>query len=136
MHRTPRYFPSTKLALTAIMTLVLPVLSLGLAACSAGGGGGKDASSSSASGAGGVDFTSANSSGPGSGAGGSVGLGTGSGGGVNCEGLLPVTIRDFTAQTSPDFEQGNNVDDKGIVTADLGPDFKPVYAGNPNTVTT
>src|ERR1041384_5787793 len=63
------------------------------------------------------------------------GAGSGAGGGANCNGQLPITIRDFTTQ-NPDFEPGNYVDDKGIVTADLGADGKPVYAGNPNTPTT
>ncbi|HLL23145.1 MAG TPA: DUF4215 domain-containing protein, partial [Kofleriaceae bacterium] len=54
---------------------------------------------------------------------------------------LPVTIvyRDFRgfdlAGGHPDFEHFNGAE-TGIVTADLGPDHKPVYAGNPRTATT
>ncbi len=55
-------------------------------------------------------------------------------GGVACDGMLPVTIRDFQA-SHPDFESYIGVD-PGIVLPDLGPDQKPVYAGqagNPST---
>lgn len=135
--RSPRFNLIRSWGLASLLIVVFPAL----VACSAGGGGGKESSASgssgsgsSASGAGGLDLAS--SSGPGSGTGGNVGVGVGAGGGVSCEGLLPVTIRDFTTQTSPDFEQGNNVDDKAIVAPDLGADFKPVYAGSPTTVTT
>lgn len=109
--------------------ILAPALAL-IAACSAGG---KDAGSSGSgmgsngSGAGGFNPTV--------GSGNGSGAGSGSGGGANCNGMLPVTIRDFTT-SHPDFEQGNNVDDKGIVTQDLGADGLPVYNGNPNTPTT
>ncbi len=60
---------------------------------------------------------------------------SGSGGAPpDCGSDLTGLIRDFK-QSHPDFEYtiGN---DLGIVTPALGPDGKPVYAGNPNTPTT
>src|SRR5262245_58022837 len=116
----------SEVALHQVAWLVVPSILL-LTACSAGGGG------TSSHGAG--------SGGSGSGVGGgfntgpSSGAGPGAGCGANCNGQLPIIIRDFTTQ-NPDFEPGNNVDDKNIVTPDLGADGKPVYAGNPNTATT
>ncbi|RMH00140.1 MAG: fibro-slime domain-containing protein [Deltaproteobacteria bacterium] len=53
---------------------------------------------------------------------------------ANCESTIPVTIRDFHA-SHPDFESYIG-EDPGIVLPDLGPDGKPVYAGqagNPST---
>ncbi|MBI4702485.1 MAG: fibro-slime domain-containing protein [Deltaproteobacteria bacterium] len=47
---------------------------------------------------------------------------------------LVGTIRDFKIE-HPDFEYAIAVD-PGIVQQDLGPDGKPVYAGNPTTPTT
>jgi fibro-slime domain-containing protein len=81
----------------------------------------------------------------GSGAGGGIDITVGSGGsasngsgtagsGGNCDGMLPVTIRDFQAYHT-DFETFLG-DDKGIVKPDLGADGKPVYNGNPTTATT
>jgi fibro-slime domain-containing protein len=61
--------------------------------------------------------------------------GGGTGSGISCSGELPVIVRDFTT-TNPDFEPGNYVDDRNIVGPELGPDNKPVYAGNPKTTTT
>lgn len=55
---------------------------------------------------------------------------------------LTGTIRDFTPQVSggyaahPDFENGSFGLDLGIVTATLGADKQPVYAGQPVTPTT
>jgi fibro-slime domain-containing protein len=57
------------------------------------------------------------------------------GGGQNCGTTLPVTIRDFSPTTQPDFEYVI-ADDRGMVEADLGSDHKPVYAGMPDTPTT
>jgi fibro-slime domain-containing protein len=59
----------------------------------------------------------------------------GSGGASGCGDMLPVTIRDFSPTTQPDFEYTIS-DDRGMVENDLGSDHKPVYAGNPTTVTT
>jgi fibro-slime domain-containing protein len=59
---------------------------------------------------------------------------TGAGGGDNCDGKLPVTIRDFHAYHT-DFETFLG-GEKGIVKVDLGADGKPVYNGNPTTATT
>jgi len=60
----------------------------------------------------------------------------------NCDAPLPgppklkVTIRDFK-DTHPDMERAMMGGlDTGIVTNDLGPDDKPVYAGTPTTFTT
>jgi fibro-slime domain-containing protein len=64
-----------------------------------------------------------------------TGTGTGKGEDINCNGELPVIIRDFTT-SNPDFEQGNNIDDRNIVGPELGTDNKPIYAGNPTTATT
>ena len=47
---------------------------------------------------------------------------------------LTGVIRDFH-KSHPDFETTIG-DDRGIVAADLGSDGKPVYAGNPTTLTT
>lgn len=93
---------------------------------SGAGGASHSTSGADATGVGGLDIT---------GGGGATSTGSGLGGGVNCNGMLTVVIRDFTT-SHPDFEQGNNVDDPGIVGPDLGADGKPVYAGNPNTPTT
>jgi fibro-slime domain-containing protein len=49
---------------------------------------------------------------------------------------LRATVRDFH-DTHPDFERSGYLgDDRGIVEDVLGPDDKPVYAGNPTTPTT
>ncbi len=47
---------------------------------------------------------------------------------------LPVTVRDFKAE-HPDFEDVIG-EDEGIVEATLAGDGKPIYAGNPTTLTT
>lgn len=47
---------------------------------------------------------------------------------------IPIVLRDFKI-AHPDFEGATGVD-LGIVTNTLGPDGKPVYAGNPTTPTT
>lgn len=79
-------------------------------------------------------------SGSGTGTGGDLGFPTGSGGATgaggsdDCGSELLGTIRDFKA-SHPDFEDFTG-DDKNIVLPDLGPDGKPVYAGNPTTDTT
>jgi fibro-slime domain-containing protein len=53
----------------------------------------------------------------------------------DCEMVLPATVRDFQ-EAHPDFEYEIDVD-PGIVLPDLGPDDKPVYAGqNGNPTTT
>jgi fibro-slime domain-containing protein len=51
--------------------------------------------------------------------------------------VLHTTVRDFH-RTQTDFELPlvGNVDDRGMVEPVLGPDQKPVYAGNPTTRTT
>jgi fibro-slime domain-containing protein len=51
--------------------------------------------------------------------------------------VLHTTVRDFR-KTQTDFELPlvGNVDDRGMVESVLGPDQKPVYAGNPTTRTT
>jgi fibro-slime domain-containing protein len=41
---------------------------------------------------------------------------------------LQAVVRDFK-DTFPDIEQGNNVDDRGVVATMLGPDDKPVFLG-------
>ncbi|MBW2455262.1 MAG: fibro-slime domain-containing protein, partial [Deltaproteobacteria bacterium] len=89
------------------------------------GGGG--ASSSSGSGAGSSSGLGGNMSSSTSGNGGGAGQG-------ECGSELHGTIRDFQ-QAHPDFEYVIQ-DDLGIVEEDLGPDGKPVYAGNPTTPTT
>ncbi|UQA57157.1 fibro-slime domain-containing protein [Polyangium aurulentum] len=48
---------------------------------------------------------------------------------------IEVTLRDFSA-AHPDFEELAIGLDLGIVAPTLGPDDKPVYAGNPTTPTT
>jgi len=59
----------------------------------------------------------------------------------DCDAPLPAdrialegTLRDFHA-SHPDFET-TIADDRGIVADELGPDGKPVYAGDPTTPTT
>ena len=52
----------------------------------------------------------------------------------NCGHTLPAVVRDFSAD-HPDFE-GTLGTDRGIVESMLGPDGKPVYAGEPTTPTT
>lgn len=47
---------------------------------------------------------------------------------------IPATVRDFL-QDHPDFESAIG-DDPGIVKASLADDGKPIYAGNPVTLTT
>lgn len=111
-----------------------------LCGCDAGGDiAGK--TTSSGSGGGSQSTGASGSTGGESGSGGaggsliSVGPGAGAGGSVDCGGGLTVILRDFTT-SNHDFEPGNNVDDLGVVTPDLGADGKPVYAGNPTTPTT
>jgi fibro-slime domain-containing protein len=54
--------------------------------------------------------------------------------------VLPITLRDFKAWGEPgghaDFERGIVMLDPGIVTSKLGPDGKPVYAGQNGNPTT
>jgi fibro-slime domain-containing protein len=68
------------------------------------------------------------------GSGGSASNGSGMGGGDNCNGMLPVIVRDFKSHYT-DFETFLG-EEKGIVKPDLGADGKPVYNGNPKTATT
>lgn len=63
-----------------------------------------------------------------------VGGAGGGGGGPNCNTVLKAIVRDFSV-SHPDFEYTIG-DDLGIVQSMLGPDAKPVYAGNPTTPTT
>ncbi|APR82115.1 Multiple EGF-like-domain protein 3 precursor [Minicystis rosea] len=63
------------------------------------------------------------------------GTGTGTGGGDPCGVVIHAIIRDFSPTTHPDFEYTTG-DDKDIVLSDLGSDKKPVYGGNPTTITT
>lgn len=58
----------------------------------------------------------------------------GSDGELECDDVLVAVVRDFQI-AHPDFESGSGVD-PGIVEFMLGPDDKPVYAGNPTTPTT
>ncbi len=75
--------------------------------------------------------------------GGTTGSETGAGNSTPaCEDKILVVFRDFRGCSDdkgprhPDFEQGNNVPDRGIVEATLGPDQKPVYAhGSKKTLT-
>lgn len=53
----------------------------------------------------------------------------------DCENVLYATVRDFSPETHPDFEY-NIESDPGIVLPDLGPDDKPVYAGQNGNPTT
>jgi fibro-slime domain-containing protein len=53
---------------------------------------------------------------------------------VPCSDQLRVVVRDFK-DTHPDFESSVGAD-PGIVLRELGNDDKPVYAGNPTTLTT
>lgn len=116
---------------------------LAASACSAdgsasgSGASGPGASSSSGSGSGGAGGHASGSS---SGIGGGIditvgsGAGGGAGGAASCGSELAGVVRDFMS-SHPDFEAYLG-DDKGIVMPDLGPDKKPVYAGNPSTPTT
>lgn len=52
----------------------------------------------------------------------------------NCANILQATVRDFKVE-HPDFEYMNG-EDPGIVLYDLGPDDKPVYAGQDGNWTT
>ncbi|HRI62829.1 MAG TPA: fibro-slime domain-containing protein [Polyangium sp.] len=66
-----------------------------------------------------------------------VGVGGSAGGGgapVTCNPVLKAIVRDFSIN-HPDFEYTVDVD-PGIVATTLGADGKPVYAGNPTTLTT
>jgi len=113
--------------------LGVALLVTGLCACSDDEGG------SLFNGAGGAWSSSSGSSGVGasSGLGGNMSSSTssnGTGGQTECGNELQGTIRDFQ-QSHPDFEYVIQVD-PGIVEEDLGPDGKPVYAGNPTTPTT
>jgi fibro-slime domain-containing protein len=126
-----------------LLSCLAPLAFALLTACSSGNGGGHGcggsgghatssgtaSSSSSGTGAGGMGlgggFNVTTSSGSG-------GMGTGGG---ECGAVLKAMIRDFSPTTHPDFENATG-DDPGIVTADLGSDGKPVYAGNPTTPTT
>lgn len=66
--------------------------------------------------------------------GGGDGTDGGDGGDPDCDDILVAVVRDFQA-SHPDFEYVIQVD-PGIVEAQIGPDQKPVYAGNPTTPTT
>ena len=109
------------------------------AACSDSSG---TTQSSSGSGGTGSSLSTNGSSGSGAGgdvnitigSGGSASNGSGMGGGDNCNGMLPVTVRDFKSHYT-DFETFLG-EEKGIVKPDLGADGKPVYNGNPTTATT
>jgi fibro-slime domain-containing protein len=59
---------------------------------------------------------------------------SGAGGAAACGNVLTAIVRDFN-DSHPDFEDAV-ADDRGIVRDELGPDLKPVYAGNPRTATT
>jgi len=65
--------------------------------------------------------------------------GNGAGAGANCSGLYGV-VRDFEMGTTsgghPDFQSPPVQDDRGIVTATLGSDGKPVYAHQGGTTPT
>jgi fibro-slime domain-containing protein len=98
---------------------------VGLSEGSGSGSGGANSTNGSG---GGLGLPAANGSGNGSGA------GSGAGGNNGCGSVLTGIIRDFQA-SHPDFE-GTLGDDKGIVEQNLGADGKPVYAGNPTTLTT
>jgi fibro-slime domain-containing protein len=109
---------------------------LALLACSSGGGNtggggsGTGAGSGTSTGTGtGGDFTIITDTAT------STDTGTGTGTGTDCGALLKGIIRDFSPTTHPDFENATG-DDRGIVSATLGADHKPVYAGNPTTPTT
>jgi fibro-slime domain-containing protein len=99
---------------------------LGLSEGSGSGG----SNSSGSSGSGGLDLTT----GAGNGSGTPTGAGSGAGGNNGCGSVLSGILRDFR-QDHPDFE-GTLGFDPGIVQQTLGPDGKPVYAGNPTTPTT
>ena len=67
---------------------------------------------------------------------------TGTGNKITCDDKIQVVFRDFRGCSDdqgprhPDFEQGNNVPDKGIVEPALGADQKPVYAHGANRTLT
>ena len=107
----------------------------GAATSTGTGTGGLDTSAGTSGTTGGVGTMGSASGGSGTaGTTGGVGTSGSTGGGGNCDGLLPVTIRDFHA-SHPDFESYIG-SDPGIVEVDLGVDKKPVYAGqagNPST---
>jgi len=52
-----------------------------------------------------------------------------------CEHVLQAMVRDFK-EDHPDFESDDEGTDPGIVLPDLGPDNKPVYAGENDNPTT
>ncbi|HEY3498378.1 MAG TPA: fibro-slime domain-containing protein [Polyangiaceae bacterium] len=84
---------------------------------------------------------------PGSGGGAGIGSG-GLQGGVQCDGLgktLKGLLRDFQAETNPDFEpqlgskgvSATNTSDLGIIAATIDPaTMKPVYGNHPNGTAT
>ena len=93
---------------------------------SAGSGSGASSGSGGTLNLGGNGGSSASSSGGSSASGGA--------GGDFCGNTLTGVARDFQA-SHPDFEYVIAVD-PGIVQSSLGPNLKPVYAGNPTTPTT
>jgi fibro-slime domain-containing protein len=114
----------------------LACLSLLAFACSSAadsGGGGNTGGASATSGGGG-------NSGVGGGGiipiGGSSGVGSGPG---DCGHVIPVTIRDFTEVTSPDFEMASMLGGMaygpvvGMLAPTLGADDKPVFASGTGT---
>jgi fibro-slime domain-containing protein len=141
------------------VTKACTVLAIGLAAFT--GACGNDGETSVFDGGGGGNGGGDGSSSDGSGLGGDGGkISFGDGGGSGDDGALPTsivaTIRDFRfydagdPTTNPDFENppygidetgdatagyAGNWDDPAIVTAQLGSDGTPVYAGDPTTGT-
>lgn len=129
--------------LTLAVTVIATVGSF--AACSESSGSTQSTSGSGATGSTLSTTSGAGGSGNGSGgaggdiditigSGGSASTGSGTAGGDDCNGMLPVVVRDFQAYHT-DFETFLG-DDKNMVKPDLGADGKPVYNGNPNTTTT
>ena len=126
--------------------LVLSMMALlgATTACGSGtgatGSGGAGATGSGASGPGGGGGMGQGGMGGQGGEGGDLfpsgvgGAGGGTGGGPTCNPILKATVRDFKIE-HPDFEYTTG-NDPGLVTNELGPDGKPVYAGNPTTPTT
>jgi fibro-slime domain-containing protein len=106
-------------------------------ACSGDLGGsnfGSSSSGSSGSGAGSSTSSSSSSSGIGGGLSSSSSSGSGGAGLNDCGTELTGMVRDFQL-SHPDFEYVI-AEDPGIVQENIGPDDKPVYAGNPTTPTT
>lgn len=117
--------------------IITPALML-LCACAKGTDGGSESAGDAIEGAGGAGAgvaTGQGSDGELLPTGNPTSTAPGKGDDTDCDGELPVIVRDFTT-SNPDFEQGNNTDDRNIVGPELGPDNKPIYAGNPGTATT